>query len=176
MVIKFVIPIALLLLAQSTTCQTTKSPIDTKNLTYRNKLEFKNQIRIDGYYFGNTVLTGSIKVKPLIYFFQNGFICNYSQNISEPTCTLDDEIRERPFYWGYFVIEKDTLKLQLVDSYWQNKHMYEISERWARVVNDSTIVFFKSISASKKVSILNETYYFNICKDKPDSTNILMKY
>jgi|GEM_PF-2683021 hypothetical protein len=171
------------LLAFSACCQKVKPSVEIEKLTYLSRYCTNNILKINGVYLGHISELIQNKSIPYIFFFQNGFVFygrnkHYNNQLDYKIleCNIDESLRNIPYHWGCYCVDGDTLKLQLVDSFWQNKHKYEISERWAKIVNDSTILFFKSFSPSKKTSNLNELYFFKKCEVKPDSTNILMQY
>ena len=153
-------------------------PYDKKALTYKNKFVFNNQFRMDGMY-----LTYFEKDKywGLEYFFQNGSY--YSVAIDESSsdynfvgCKDTQKEKDIPYFWGYFITEDNILKVQIYDATsmnWSTK--YRVKERWAEIVNDTTIHFFKEIGSRGNERDLDETFHFRHCENKPDSTNILMK-
>lgn len=149
-------------------------PYDEKALTYKNKFIFDNQFRMDGMYLVERDYDGY----GLVYFFQNG-----SYYAAEIDCEIELECiripsrgRDIPYYWGCFIIEDSILKVQTYASGSLNQYTeYKKIERWAEIVNDTTIHFFKGIDTKGKVTKLDETYHFKHCTNKPDSTNILMR-
>jgi hypothetical protein len=115
----------------------------------------------------------------LCYFFQNG---SYhataigSNEIGVECFQIPNKVREWPYVWGYFIIEDDILKVQTYDPHSMDKYTkYKVMERWAEIVNDTTIHFFKGIDTEGKSSSLNQTFHFRHCENKPDSTNVLMR-
>lgn len=59
--------------------------------------------------------------------------------------------RNSPFYWGCFIIESDTLKVQTFNpSSRQRYHKFKVEECWAKIENDSTLRFFRSITPEKE--------------------------
>jgi len=116
----------------------------------------------------------------LNYFFQNGYY--YNAGIEESD--INDKLvncfvipqgsGEIPYYWGCFIVEDNILKIQTYTAH-LTFGKQKIYERWAEIVNDTTIHFFKHIDVKGKVSSLDETFHFRHCENKPDSTNILMK-
>jgi hypothetical protein len=118
----------------------------------------------------------------LIYLFLDGYYYHVGIEPSnfeegEMYChTISYRAREIPYYWGCFIIDKNILKIQTYDN--QSLHKYtefKVEERWAEIINDTTIHFFKKISPEKKETAMDETFYFRYCENKPDSTNVLMK-
>lgn len=149
---------------------------DKKALTYKNKFVFDNQIRMDGMY-----LTSREYGYYLHYFFQNGSY--YAVGIDEPNYNfhecknIHEGEREIPYYWGYFIIEENILKVQTYEANRSNNYNFKfrIRERWAEIVSDSTLHFFKAIDPDRKERSLDETFHFRHCVNKPDSTNVLMR-
>lgn len=167
----------LLLLLNNSYCKE-KYPIDINGFTYRNKLNFNNQIKIDGLYYVDMILSeNSITI---IYLFSDGTYCrfatkNYNEN--NPTCYNIDKLRDIPYYWGAYIIERDTLKVQTFDPGSRQRYRkFKVEERWAIIENDTTLRFFRKITPEKKVLEMNEVFHYKNCENKPDSTNLLMQY
>lgn len=149
-------------------------PYDRKALTYKNQFLFNNQLRMDGMY----LMKDQYGVY-LHYFFQNGSYCamgiDYDEN--DISCyQMNSRSREIPYVWGYFIIEEGILKVQTYDPHSMDRYTkYKVMERWAEIVNDTTIHFFKGIGTDGKSSDIDQTFHFKYCTNKPDSTNILMR-
>ena len=152
---------------------------DKKALTYKNKFVFDNQFKMDGMYL---MYHERDKYWNLIYFFQNGSY--YSAAIDEPSSNynffgcraIPQGAYDLPYYWGCFIVEDNILKVQ---TYTQVRYhpftKLKVREKWAEIVNDTTIHFFKAIDPGGKERSLDETFHFRYCTNKPDSTNILMR-
>ena len=153
-------------------------PYDKKALTYKDKFVFDYQFRTDGMYL---IYHEKDKIWGLRYFFQNGSY--YSVGIDEPSsdynffgCWDTQKEKNIPYFWGYFIIEDNILKVQTYDPGSLNySTKYRVVEQWAEIVNDTTIHFFKYIDTGGKSSKLDRTFHFRHCENKPDSMNILMK-
>ncbi len=167
----------LLTLLFSNNCSSTKYPIVPSELTYRGKFDNNKQFRLDGIYF----LLCEKKYVSLKYFFQDGTYfavgidsLNLSRNECRPIVSGTGEI---PYYWGYFIVTGDTIKVQAFDPTSRQRYSkFRVEEKWAIIENDTTIRFFKKISPEHEVIAMDETYHFKQCSNKPDSTNILMEY
>jgi len=153
-------------------------PFDKKALTYKNQFVFDNQFRMNGMY-----LTYFEKDKywSLRYFFQNGSYFSVAIDESNSDYSflkcwdIHQREREIPYYWGCFIVEDNILKIQTFDATSLNySTKYRVKERWAEIVNDTTIHFFKEIRRGQERE-LDETFHFRHCENKPDSTNILMR-
>ena len=172
MVTKRIICLILTGIFLSSSCE--DFPYDKKALTYKNKFVFDNQFRMDGMYLSK-IEYGYY----LHYFFQNGSY--YAEGISdkiEPTCyQINSKAREIPYAWGYFIIEDTILKVQTYEANRSNNYNFKfrVRERWAEIVNDTTLHFYKAIDPDRKERVLDELFHFRYCSNKPDSTNILMR-
>jgi hypothetical protein len=153
-------------------------PYDKKALTYKNKFVFDNQFRMDGMYL---MYNEKDKYWSLNYFFQNGSYYNVA--IDEPNrdynffgCKDTQKEKNILYFWGYFIVEDGILKVQAYDPSSMNRYTkYKVKEKWAEIVNDTTIHFFKDIDVEGKSSNIDKTFHFRHCENKPDSTNILMR-
>ena len=149
-------------------------PFDKKALTYKNKFIFDNQFRMDGIYLMERNYGGYA----MRYFFQNGsyYAEGTSNEIGLECYQIKAKARELPYAWGCYIIEDNILKVQTYDPTSLNyATKYKLYERWAEIVNDTTIHFFKEIDSGGKERGLDETFHFRYCENKPDSTNILMR-
>ena len=147
-------------------------PYDKKALTYKNKFVFDNQFRMDGMY----LMKDQYGIY-LHYFFQNGsyYAEGTSNEIGLECYQIKSKARELPYAWGYFIIEDKILKVQTYDPTSLNySTKYRVKERWAEIVNDTTIHFFKEIRRGQERD-LDEIFHFQHCENKPDSTNVLMR-
>ncbi len=150
-----------------------KYPYDEDSLTYKNQFVFKNQFKMEGVY-----ITEYSDFFGVNYFWENGvfFQMGSENSISVDECfSFHEENRNIPYYWGYFIIEDNILKVQTYDPGSLNRYSeFKVEERWATIVNDSTIHFFKKITPWGEEKIMDETLNFHQCDNKPDSTNLLM--
>jgi len=166
--------VALNTLVIAANCQREKYPVNISRLTYKNK-KFNIDIKTNGYYAPENLNS------PVIYFFNDGTIYHFgisasNDSIDNSLCPIfPDKAREVPWHLGVFLITNDTIKIQTFNPY-RGSGRFDVEEKWAKIVNNTTIHFFKFISTNEKQSVLDETFYFHQCTNKPDSTNVLMKY
>jgi len=82
--------------------------VDKDALTIKDKYIFNNDFRMDGYYRleGDTI-------NYFRYFFQNGscFSASGGNFMNNQYPALSNNIRNAPFFWGYFTVEKDELDI-----------------------------------------------------------------
>jgi len=153
-------------------CSKEKYPYDAAGLTYKGKLNFKNEFKTDGLY-----ISSNNEYKVFNYFFINGSFYHVgisSNEINENCYQIND--REIPYAWGYFIIEGDTLKVQRLDPSSRERYgKFMVEERWAKITSDTSLHFFRKITPEKETVTLDELYYFHPCTNKPDSINILMQ-
>lgn len=165
--------IATIVLLLNNSCSKEEYPLDASGLTYKGKFVYMSQFKMNGIYIAD--IDGNVGVN---YYFIDGTY----YHVSLETYEQGDECLQIyesniPYYWGCFIIEGDTLKVQTFDpTSRQRYHEFRVEERWAKIENDSTLRFFKKITPEKKELELNEIFHFKHCENKPDSTNILMKY
>ena len=170
--------IATVLLLLNNSCSKEKFPLDANGLTHKGKFVYNNQFSMNGIYYMNREAEGGYAIR---YFFQDGFYfasgTQEEVKVSIDCIQIHPNARKTPYNWGCFIIEGDTLKVQTFDPTSRERyHEFRVEERWAKIENDSTIRFFKKITPEKKELELNEIFQYKYCKNKPDSTNILMKY
>jgi hypothetical protein len=149
-------------------------PYDKDGFTYKDKFIFDHQFRMSGIYITQDRGKNYYGIN---YFFQNGLYYNAGMDNTDlnKICFLIKE-REDPRYWGYFIVEKNILKIQVLFlTSLERYNEYKVEERFAKIINDSTIHFYKKITPYNKEIELNETFHFRYCENKPDSTNVLMK-
>ena len=157
-------------------CSIERLPFDRASLTYKGKLIYNHEFRIDGlYYYTYSDLLW------IIYFFQDGTYCDFGVNPSkllnlpdDDFIDIPDKIRKLPYCWGAYIIEGNIIKVQTYDPSWTTSK-FRVRENWATIENDTTIHFFKRIHPNKKVVALNEMLHFRRTLSKPDSTNVLMR-
>jgi len=149
--------------------------VPIEKMTYKDKLVFNNEINITGYYIDSSK-------KPMnntyITFYKNGII-NTSRG-SKYDCELfkyvynDD--KPWPWDWGYYYFDKDIIKCQSVTAWGAHSfHKYPIVEEWYRIINDTTIVFFKEINHLGKEFTHNDTFFFKNDKAKCDSSCVFLR-
>lgn len=161
----------------SVTCQKEKGkyPIDMSSLTYFQNGNYNGQFSITGYYSyrqDNDIF--------ISYFFEDGTFCTFGDNIENTQlnniCPEIENIREIPYYWGAYIIEGDTLKIQKFHPYRGTFEKFEVEEILGKIENDTTIRYCRKLLPDGEEQTLNERYDYSECYNKPDSTNVLMKY
>ncbi|MDR3235434.1 MAG: hypothetical protein LBT48_01745 [Prevotellaceae bacterium] len=166
-----------MMLCCTQSCSKYKYPFDRAGLTYRNKLVYNNQFRIDGFYH-DIIDDERVQIR---YFFLDGIYCEFDIDVSlllslnnNEFIDINEKIRKLPYCWGAYIIENDIVKVQVYDSY-QGVDFKVQEEQW-KILNDTTITLFKRVAPNGNVYDFNETYHFKYCEHKPDSTNVLMGY
>ena len=181
--VKNVCIVILLLLLTSYSCDT-RYPYDREGFTYKGKLVYNNEFRIDGYYFEKSHNGLGYLTIGITYFFQDGTYCRFSVEYPSDFLNLPagdffdipDKLREIPMCWGFYIVEGNVIKVQAYDP--GSRSMYrnfKVEERWATIENDTTIHFFKNIAPNGKERENSIRWYFRSTISKPDSTNILMR-
>lgn len=165
------ISILILLIASCNICYW----IPIEKLTYKDKLIFSNQIKIQGYY-----LDSSNKPMNNIYwtFYSNGLVNGYKG--SKYDCDLSEYVyngdKPWPWGWGYYFIENNIIKCQLVTAFGAHSfHKFPIKEEWCRIINDTTLLLFKEINHKGNEISLNDTLFFKSDKIKCDSNCIFLR-
>lgn len=155
--------------------ETVRYPVDLHNFTYYQKGNHAGQFFINGYYscmYDNYVL--------IYYFFEDGTICSFAVEKNKiplnNSCPEIEGVREIPYYWGAYIVAGDTVKIQTFDSYRGTCEKFEIEEFRGLIENDTIIRFFQKISSDGDEQRCDLRYNYVKCYNKPDSTNVLMKY
>lgn len=156
----------------SNSCSKEEFPLDASGLTYKGKFVYNNQFSMNGIY--TAVIDEHFGIN---YYFTDGTYYHVSlENYDYGNDCIQINERNIPYYWGFFIIEGDTLKVQTFDpTSRQRYHEFRVEERWAKIENETTLRFFKKITPEKKELVLDEIFHFRYCENKPDSTNILME-
>jgi len=157
-------------------------PIKITDFTYKGKLIYNNQFKINGYYYCQEK-----GYYCFYYFYNDGTIgmfasedsSKYVGNQNNSCIPITDWMRNNEYLWGYYVIEGDIIKVQQVHPRPMSGKS-KLDEYRAKIVNDTTIQFYKRIfpdgvPGDKEVAF-DQLLKFQSCIDKPDSTNVLMKY
>jgi hypothetical protein len=147
---------------------------DEDSLTYKNQFIFEKQFDMSGYYKHEDVKDSSLRVR---YFFQNGsfFRGAYDLVKKNDSGCFDVYLRDRPYVWGYFIVEDGVVKVQSYDpTSLSASNEFKVVEMWFSIINDSTLHEFRYIDRNGKSSSVDREYTLVKCSPKPDSTNILM--
>ena len=159
-------------------CSANRFPFDSNGLTYKDKFVYAfniGQIKMDGYFFQ------VYKEKTLFveYFFENGYYCRFAQDYNKNfTCPeIDSPQRQIPYFWGVYVIDTDTIKIQRISGDGRGRYgKFMVEELWAKIENEGNMIrYFRKKDIDGKISVIDEVYKFHPCTNKPASTNILMQ-
>ena len=146
--------------------------VPVEKMTYKDKLVFNNEIKIQGYY-----LDSSNKPMDNIYltFYSNGFVNSIKSN-SYDTTAFHYLIRKNSWGWGYYYFDNDIIKCQFVSAWGAHSfHKYPIVEEWYRIINDTTILLFKGINHLGTEYLYNDTLIFKNDKAKCDSNCVFLR-
>ncbi|GAB5465623.1 MAG: hypothetical protein Kapaf2KO_10590 [Candidatus Kapaibacteriales bacterium] len=169
--------IILLLLFSLISCDDEEFPFDESGLTYKGKFVYDNQFLINGMYIEKPISEPNAQVS---YFFSNGsYYSAYTENFKESDfChNIPDGSGDVPYLWGFYIIEGDLIKIQLLDPGSRVRYSeFKVMERWGTIINDSTIQFFKEITTDNKEKDYRKIFSFRECVNKPDSNNILLNF
>jgi hypothetical protein len=146
---------------------------DENGLTYRNLLKYDGQILLNGLYYTRHSNGGY----GVYLFFNDGYVCSFSCQSLDSVCINIDWTRRVPYFWGVYIIENDTLKIQQVNSNAGIFEKFKIYEETARIINDTTIyLMYKKYSEEKtRQHQMNQIYRFMPLENMPSSQNILME-
>jgi hypothetical protein len=170
MVLKHTFLIITTIIAILQSCDKTQD-FDREGLTYKDKLVYNNEFRLDGYYY-------SKDTNYMIMFYLNGGVFHGASKsyIGQIGCpAIDDGIRRLPYFWGYFIIENNLIKMQTYDPTSLSGYSeFKIQDNWFEIIDSVTIRQIKIRYAGQGFKDRIDTLRFNYCYPKPDSTNILM--
>lgn len=159
-------------------CSANRFPYDAKGLTYKNKFVYagnSSPIKMDGYFYQ------VYKEKHLFvsYFFENGYYCGFGTDLTGKTAcpVIDSPQRKIPYFWGVYVINNDTLKIQKIAGHGRDMYRkFMVEEWWATIAdNGSTLKYFRKKDIDGKLRVVDDIYTFKHCLNKPSSDNILMQ-
>lgn len=173
----FALIIPLFLLLSADKCSRDKYAVDPSGFTYTGQYGHNDEFFINGVYYNKTEKSNYVSY---LYFYQDGFFSRnsieYELFFIDTTPCAWNVTPEIPWTWGKYMVENNIIKIHRVNPHasWPGK--FEVDEMWAEIINDSTLHFFKYISRAKKEQPMDITYHFRRCTNKPDSTNVLMKY
>ena len=147
---------------------------DRDGLTFKDKLSYNNEFRLDGMYIEKTE-----DYTRLFYFYKNGTVFHGGINdlpTTENECFSDiNHTRNWPTAWGWYIIDNNIIKVQTYDPVSVAAfNELRIMEIWFRIENETELTLFRRKTALNEV--INDEFNFNFqyCYPKPDSTNILM--
>ncbi len=152
----------------SNSCKLLGSCEDEKFSTSRT-LYTGSQLKINGYYYGDTIITeGRTTEVRATYFFQNGIVAfggGELQKLSLSQSLLADteSLKKVKILWGIFRIEGTKLIIER----WLPRQFdcLDAIQDEAQILNDSTYLLKRT----------NKIYRFRASSVKPDSTNNFIK-
>lgn len=164
---------ALLLLLILYSCRTERFPYDKSILLIKKNYSGLYNRIINGVYleeFGNDDLERQI-------YFPDGYFYNdvISKDSIIKSCNVNNSARFIPYFWGIYCFRNDTL---IVNRVWGGRdkfQMFKSEELRAKVLNDSTLLFFSRKNIFNQVLTTQDTFCFRRCTEVPSSFNILMK-
>lgn len=166
--------LVLILVFQHNSCTVEKFPYDKSILKHRKNFITSFSIRLNGYYFRKNQNDNIVR-----YFFDNGycFFDGTNNSIDSIDCfPIETRARFIPYGWGVYYLEKDTLIAHRIWGGGRDKfQMFKSEELRAKVLNDSTLLFFSRKNIFNQVLTTQDTFCFRRCTEVPSSFNVLMK-
>jgi len=166
--------VALLLVFQHNSCTVEKFPYDKSILKHRKNFITSFSIRLNGYYLQENQNENIVR-----YFFDDGYCSFWSTSITVDTNNcypIETRIRFIPYFWGVYYLENDTLIAHRIWGGGRDKfQMFKPEELRAKVLNDSTLLFFSRKNIFNQLLTTQDTFCFRQCTEVPSSFNILMK-
>lgn len=154
-------------------CRVEEFPYDKSILKYR-KLYVKSRIiRMNGFYSKKNLTESEIR-----YFFDDGYGCFFgtSKDTDSVTCyPIDVRMRFIPYFWGLYYLKNDTLIAYSIRGGRDEFQMFKSEKLIAKVLNDTTLLFFSRRNIHNEVIQIQDTFHFHECNQVPESFNILMK-
>lgn len=141
------------------------------------------EIQLNGYYLG--VLSGINKGMNSIYFFYRDGVVLYGGGFAESDDIGEKEVRFRSKEfnegikkyksgWGVFAITGNEIEFETWEP--SNGGPLHSVNRSGKIINNRTFVITSFYNGyDKKISIMNDTFYFKEFSPKPDSTNRFIK-
>lgn len=149
------------------------------------KVDYKgNQLRINGYYFGDVNRNSSKPFANIYYLYNNGiFFTSDASDLDEAEAgTINVDI-ENSFgkqikgLWGVFQINDNVIEIER----WRSRTngcettIYERGD----ILNDTTFIItkreYREKGTASKTETPNSTFYFRPLDAKPDSTNSFIR-
>lgn len=165
-------------------CVTGWHDAEVEKLTYYKNSNYKNQFRIDGYYYdpSYSYIKDNRRWGWIFWkdgtFYQARFFYSDSENDSiNRYNAIDTNNKMTPFFWGAFYANDDTLRIQYYDSRIMNGGRFFVCEYVCHVINDTTIRITKYIDAHRNKQGADSTiYHFKHLDWKPDSIDVVKGY
>lgn len=143
-----------------------------------------NELRIDGYYFGDVNRNTIKPFANIYYFYFNGvFFTSDASDLNEAeagTIKVDVENsfgKQIKGLWGVFKINGDVIEIERWRS--RNNGCETTIYEQGNIINDTTFIIMKreyrENGTISKIESPNSTFYFRPLPQKPDSTNNFIK-
>lgn len=143
-----------------------------------------NELKINGYYFGDIKENGRTGSANIYFFYRNGvFSTHNASDLDDAKAgTIEFDLQNTfgkkiKSAWGVFQIDNDNIRI----SRWQD-HSFgcetTIFEQ-GNILNDTTFVItsrkYRHKGKTDHTDNPNSTFYFRVLDEKPDSTNKFIK-
>lgn len=152
-----------------------------KELTIKRAEYSGQELRMDGFYFGNpNVDSQGRNLYELFVFYKNGIVMLPGtvelNKMEEYIITITNSNQQNTkFVWGLFVINNKEISLE----HWVAAQCgYPAVLRSGEILNDTTFVLRKMVrngSQGTEETVINEEFNFRQFSPKPDSTNNFIK-
>lgn len=155
-------------------CSVERFPYDKSLLRFRKNYASSSYIKVNGVYlkkFGNDDMSRRA-------FFPDGYYYYDAISMDSLTksCVINTNARFIPYGWGVYYFRNDTLIVHRVWGGGRDKfQMFKSEELKAKVLNDTTLLFFWKKNIFNEISQLQDTFHFRKCEQVPSSFNILMR-
>ncbi len=171
--------VLLMLFSIMTNCEKDKLCNDDELSLQRNDYN-GDQLRIDGYYFGDINRNSSMPFANIYFMYKNGVF--FSQGAADLDAaeagTIDIDVensfgKQSKGLWGIFKINGDTIEIER----WRStiNGCEAILYERADILNDTTFIVrtreYYNNGKIEKEEKPNSTFYFRPLEVKPDSTN-----
>lgn len=161
---------AVILFMQFVSCQIFFGEDD--KLSLQRKPYNGSALKLDGYYY-QRYFDG--KMVEIYFLYKNGVIINagafdvnkldfYERKFSDTVFV--NKLKDVKFNWGVFQIDGENIKFE---RWYPSERPYRTGIREGNILNDSTFVIKKAVSAKGKEINKNETYHFKRFTPKIDS-------
>lgn len=150
--------------------------VKTKNLTYKDSYILGSSIiKTDGYYYK---MDDKYNIISIFIFFKNGYLFqgDYTSREEIGNLFFRKDLNESKYSWGVYKIDSNIIKVQFFTASRGNElnGIWDVIEEHGKILNDSTIVFYKSFLNKKEYDFSDE-YKFYEMNTVPNSSNWLMK-
>jgi hypothetical protein len=104
--------------------------------------------------------------------YKLGILGSFKPSVEE--FFIDDYRRNRLGCWGGFIVKEDTIKMQIIDKSSFGKYYFK-SEEILKIINDSTLVLYKTKNEQGIIEDLSDTLRYSRLSQNYESTNITDK-